>query len=422
MTRRQLLAAAAAVPRALRAAPPAPGRFWRLWWYEPGLEHGNPGFNTRFRVNSPEASLHPEFGSRSEARSSGMMQILMLEDPRLLDALELYCELWGGHPGTANKRVGVNGRSLYPIPDNGTAAGHCTHQYPVLALRRSDVVNGYNALQFACGQGTTFWGHFIVDNACLRAGLPSGHPDLKKLDLAGFRASVRLHPRRDESIEVRLETNQPERIARADFQGFYEGYDENGDGAALDWHGFTKSRRPEAWLGAAEAAPFSLIWDTAMTPGRTVMIRARITFHDAPGVIYETAASEEIAMPGRETFRVQCVLPSELPAPFWSRAGGRRTARIDLPVAPAAMERVQLHVVVWDGGRGAVEHPFRLNGHPIEVCGAGRHDVLYTVRDVAPQLLARSNSVELLSDTDHHGIEILLPGPALMIRTANARP
>jgi len=235
MTRRHLLSSLAAAPAAARGlAPASQGRFWRLWWYEPGPEHGNPGFNSRFRVNSPQASLHPEFGSRSEARSSGMMQILMLEDPRLLEAVELYCELCGGHPGTANKRVAINGRSLYPIPENGTAAGHCTHSYPLIPLRRDDVVNGYNAVQFACDQGETFWGHFIVDNACLRASLPSAHPDLRKLELDGFRASVRLRRRQEGMIELLLETNQPHRIAQADFQGFFDGYDENGNGEARD--------------------------------------------------------------------------------------------------------------------------------------------------------------------------------------------
>lgn len=417
MTRRSFLASLAAAPV---PALPGAGRFWRLWWYEPGPEHGNPGFNPRFRVNSPETSLHPEFGSRSEARSSGMMQIFMPEDPRLLEAVELYCELWGGHPGTANKRVAINGRSLYPLPENGTAAGHCTHLYPLIPLRRDDVVNGYNALQFACDQGATFWGHFIVDNACLRAGLPPVHPDLKKLDLGGFRASVHLRQVNGESLQVLLETNQPGRIARADFQGFFEGYDENGDGAALDWHGFTKHRRPEAWLGAAGTDPFAVEWNTSMTPGRAAMARARITFRDAPGLIYETAPSEPIPLPGRETFQVQCVLAADLPAPFWSRAGRLRAARIDLPVHPSAIERAALHVVVWDGGRGSVEHPFRVNGHPVEVCGNGAHDVIYSIRELPPQSLRPSNTIELLSDTAHHGIEILLPGPALMIRSRHA--
>ena len=417
-TRRGFVMGAAGAPIArFRQAAPG-GRFWRLWWYEPGAEHGNPGFNTRFRVNSPETSLHPEFGSRTEARSSGMMQIFMPEDPRELEAVELYCELWGGHPGTANKRVSINGRSLYPMPENGTAAGHCTHSYPLIPLRRDDVVNGFNALQFACDKGSTFWGHFIVDNACLRAGLARGHADLKRLALDGFHAAVRAEQESDERLAVWLEPNLSERVARVDFQGFFEGYDENGDGLARDWHGFTKDRRPEAWLGAATAAPFRIEWDTRMIPGDRCGVRARIAFRDAPGIVYETAPLEAIPLPLKQKARVMCVAAAALPVPFWSRAGKRKEAVIELPVAPGRVQRAQLHIVTWDGGRGTVEHPFRLNGQPVEVCASGRHDVIYSVRELPPALLEKRNVAELVSDTDHHGIEVLLPGPALMVRCA----
>lgn len=53
------------------------GHFQRTVWYQPGIEHGNPKYNTRFRVNAPEASLHPDFMHRPEVRGNGMMQILM---------------------------------------------------------------------------------------------------------------------------------------------------------------------------------------------------------------------------------------------------------------------------------------------------------------------------------------------------------
>jgi len=413
-SRRGFLLAAGAVPGTALQAP-ADGRFWREWWYEPGIEHGNPGFNSRFRVNSPETSLHPEFGSRPEARSSGMLQILMPEDPRMLEAVELYCELWGGHPGTANKRVTVNGRSTYPLPENGTAAGHCTHSYPKIGLRLDDVVNGYNAIQFACDKGTTFWGHFIVDNACLRAGLPRNHADLKKAGLDRFQAGVHVEPAGDELLKVSLQTNLPERIAAVHYQGYYDGYDENGDGAAIDWHGFTKNRRPEGWLGTAAAAPFTIGWDTRMTPGHTASLRATVLFRDAPGIVFETPARAGVLLPGRKGATMVCALPTLLPAPFWSRAGQKREALIEIADAPGKLLRAQLHVVVWDGGRGSVKHPFRLNGEPIEVCATGRHDVIYSVRELPPSLLSKQNVVELLSDTDHHGIEVLLPGPALML-------
>ena len=65
-----------------------------------------------------------------------------------------------------------------------------------------------------------------------------------------------------------------------------------------------------------------------------------------------------------------------------------------------------LHVAIWDGGRGAVESPFTLNGHPLPVAGEGDHDVLYRQIVLAPTLLRRGeNEIRVLSDTEHHGIE-----------------
>ena len=38
--------------------------------------------------------------------------------------------------------------------------------------------------------------------------------------------------------------------------------------------------------------------------------------------------------------------------------------------------------------------------------------------DVDPKILRPgANEVRLLSDTDHHGIELLAPGPGLILRT-----
>ena len=183
-----------------------------------------------------------------------MLQIRMREDLRLLRGAELDLELWGGHPGTTNRRVTVNGRTTYALP--GVAGDtQCTHMYPRLALKITDLVDGYNALQFACDQGTSFWGHFIVDEACLRAVLKEDHPDLTAAGLSGFRASVRATPSSTgaEAIQLVLDGVEDKRdtIESVDYEGYYDGYDENGDGRTRDWHGFHKKRRPVAIVGTA---------------------------------------------------------------------------------------------------------------------------------------------------------------------------
>jgi hypothetical protein len=60
---------------------------------------------------------------------------------------------------------------------------------------------------------------------------------------------------------------------------------------------------------------------------------------------------------------------------------------------------------------------FTINGLPLPVGGTGKHDVIYSRRDLDPRLLKRGiNRVELRSDTEYHGIEVLMPGPALTVR------
>jgi hypothetical protein len=393
------------------------GRIVRAYWYQPGLEHGNPVYNRRFRVNSPEASLHPEFMYRTEAQGNGMMQILMDEDLAQLKDVELYCEIWGGHPGTANKRVTVNGRSTYALPEVGTAAGHCTHMYPTVPLRVSDLVNGHNALQFACDQGTSFWGHFIVDQACLRAALKPDHPDLVAAGLSGFQAALEAAPGEGEAIRLSLSHTGAVNMARVDVFGRYRGYGENGSARSPGWHGFTKGRRPVAHLGTLTEAPWTLDWDRSMLPDQEGMAaRAVVHFRDCPGITCETGVLDGLSTTPRD-IRVRLYAAQEQPVPFWSRDSQERQCTIPLDVDPASIERAVLHVVIWDGGRGAVDAPFTLNGHSLPVAGDGNHDVLYRQIELDPSLLCRGeNLIRVLSDTEHHGIEVLRPGPALMVR------
>lgn len=409
-----------AVLAAAAAPETAAGRFLRLHWFERGSAHGNPGTDKdRFRVNAPEAVIS-RFASRSETSASGMMQILMREDLTRLAGAELYLELWGGHPYTSNKRVTPNGRTTYPIPEVGAAGGHCTHHYPVIPLKITDLVNGYNALQFACDQGKSFWGHYIVDNACIRAVLKRDHPDLAAAGLAGFDAAVRARPAAgDERMELELEVagGAADQVAEVEFHGFYEGFDENGDGATTDWHGFTKARNPAAIAGAASAPPFRAVWDTSMVIGGEARFRALVRFRGLPQLVYETAATAPAALPSKGRAAVRQFLCAEIPAPFTSRIKREKTCRIPVDIDPSSIERAELHVVVWDGGRGTVEDYFTLNGRALPVAGQGRHDVIYSQVPLEPALLRRGpNLVRLLSDTEHHGIEVLLPGPAIVVR------
>lgn len=399
------------------------GRFERLFWYQPGIEYGNPVSNKRFRVNSPEAVLHQEFGKRSEARSSGMLQILVDESLFDLQGAELRLELWGGHPGTANKRVTPNGRTTYAIPEVGTATENCTHQYPTLPLKLADLVSGHNALQFACDKGSSFWGHFIVEEACIAAWLKPDHPALEKAGLRAFQATVTAEPdAQGEAFVLSLVVPQERLadVASVEFMAFYSGYDENGDGQARDWHGFTKHRQSVGIVGTVERPPLRCVWDVSMLPQQKDMaVRAAVCFKSLPDVRYVTAPLTGLETPQRERTDVGLLAPKELPRPFWSRADKEKTCTIDVDVEPSQIERAELHVVAWRGGSGTVKDYFTLNGRALPVAEGSAHDVAYSRLPIEPGWLRQGeNRIAVRSDTEHHGIEILLPGPALTIRYA----
>jgi hypothetical protein len=373
-------------------------------------------------VNSPDTGTG-KFKDRPSAKKTGKLVLEIKEDLSMVCQAELYLELWGGHPGTRNKRFTLNGRTEYELPGVGAADKNCTYSYPLIPLKLSDLKRGANEFQFTCEKGSSFWGHYIVRAACVRLFLNSDHPDLVEGGLGDFSALVRGEKFGGGGEKIRLTAlitpDFAKRIASVEYWGRYRGYDENGNNRRDDWHGFTLDREPVGVVGVATAPPFELDWDVSMLLDQNpIAVRATVHFKDFPELIYVTRPCKGIAIAKRKRARVRLYSPEDLPRPFWSRVGRRRTCVIPLDVSPKQIERAELHIVVWDGGKGSVKTPLKLNAHPLDVAHwRGGHDLIYTVFPIAPDLLRMGdNEVLLLSDTKHHGIEVCLPGPALVVR------
>ena len=398
------------------------GQFIKRYWYQHGLEHGNPNFNRSIRVSSPDIMLHPLYGKRVEARGNGMIQVLAEEELDQIASAGLYMELWGGHPGTAAKTVTVNGRSTYAIPEVGTAEGHCTYHYPLIPLKITDLVNGYNVFQFSCQAGFSFWGHFLIDNACLILTLKDEHADMGAAGLQGFEARVAATVQSADAIELQLalsEMHEAE-IDYVEYYGYYEGFDENGNGLDTDWHGYTKRKVPQYHLGRSDKAPFNVVWNTSMLkPQNGVKVKAEVHFKDQGSISYLTPETAGLKIPVHANTRIDRFRSHDLPVPFWSRANKLNTCTIVADVVPGKIDKAELHILIWDGGEGKVKDHFKFNGVPLQLAsGKSAHDVIYRIFEIDPSLVrAGENTIELLSDTEHHGIEVLLPGPELVIKS-----
>ena len=399
--------------------PPINGRFVRTVWA--------PLKGNRFRVNSPDTT-RGKYKDRWEAKQTGRMMLKLDQDFKHVETASLYLELWGGHPGVANKRFTLNGKGAYTLPEVGAAGHNCTYSYPMTPLKVSELIRGENAFQFTCEKGSTFWGHYLIRAAAVRLLLWDSSPYVRTAGLTGF--SSRLEAEVIEGTEkIRLQVKASKglgaKVRSVEYWGKYVGYDENGDGEAHDWHGFTKDRRPVGIIGRSDKGWYEVIWDTSMLPHPRKLVVTAIVRFDSPDDLTYEMTPVEIAAPKAKA-RVSLHCARDLPKPFWSRAGREKTCTIDLDVDPADVERAELRVVIWDGGKGKTAKPFTLNGVALPVAGRGAHDVLYRVIPIDPKVLRRgANRIRLLSDTSHHGIEVCLPGPALVVRTKardNATP
>ncbi|MHC4111983.1 MAG: hypothetical protein ACYSUY_12985 [Planctomycetota bacterium] len=396
------------------------GEFYRDYWAE--WDENITNCRGRLRVNDTELSLHKTFGKRSEAKANGLMLVSINEDLFQLKAAQLYLEMWGGHPGTSSKRFGANGKQIYKVPEAGTASGNCTYNYPVISLKVHHLVTGTNAFQFACDRGSSFWGHFIIDNAAVRCFLKPDHPDLAQAGLKEFSAKVSL-PNPDNvlqditKVSISYSAELEKSIVSVDYFGRYLGFDDDGDGHENDWHGFTQKKQYRKNIGSASKPPFSVKWNTSMVPSQPGPMAICAVVHLKGGIHYVTDTLDDLTFPTKRS-RIKMYKCSLLPVPFWSRDSKENKAVIELPKDISLLQRAQLMIKIWDGGEGKVTEPFKINGHPYPITSRRAvHDVVFTIAEVNPEhLKPGKNRISLLSDTEHHGIEVLLPGPVLIAR------
>lgn len=401
------------------AAAPA-GEFYRE---HPARQDSDISNSKRWlRVNDPELSLHETFGKRAEAKANGLMLVDIDENLFQLARAELRLELWGGHPGTANKTFALNGKGVYSIPEVGAETKNCVYSYPAVDVNVAHLVGGVNAFQFACERGGSFWGHYIIDHAAVRCVLKDDHPDLQEARLDKFTAEIALGGdgtvlSDTTNISIYFPQKFVESIISVDYFARYLGFDDTGSGTENDWHGFTHKGQWRNHIGSASKPPFNVKWDTSMIPSQPRPMAVRAIIHLEGGFHYITDTLDGLIF-AKQRKQVRMHRCSIMPVPFWSRGGSVKEAQIELPDDMLSLEKALLMVKIWDGGEGTVKQPFKINGHSYSITsGKSIHDVVFTIAEVNPEdLKTGRNAIMLLSDTEHHGIEVLLPGPVLITR------
>jgi len=390
---------------------PQPGDIYKE--FALNLKSGN-----NWRVTDPDAGAS---GALDFLPNPVMtMQIDDLEGAIRAEAL---MDIWGGHTGTTGKKFRFNGKPWIDIPDHPTIPENpeCYNSEfnYITELPLSYLHTGNNTFEGISGGQTCFnfdwgqWGWYVM--------LVRVYYGPEKLHPTG---SITSHPSGSDVIEldtIMVDAYSSVGIKQVDLLGKYMGYDENGDGIYMDWHRNYHTPVLEGHLGSVKNPPYKFIWENQWVPDQapeSVSFLARI--QDSSNVWCVTEIVDNISLVRPEGVSVKMFTAEEVPQKFWVRAGKQQYCYINIDDLSNATNAMLIHRT-WNGqdggaGSGTIENPLSVNNWQGKVEGVNHNYALSRVRVPVISIREGSNRVGYYSDTDHHGIEILWPGPAILIR------
>lgn len=359
---------------------------------------------------------------------------------------ELLIHRWGGHAGTKNKGVEVNGH-LIPLPElKTTPEGHPPENYlyednPIIEIPLEYLKEGDNTLfGECCCNWWPQWGWMgvifrIYYNPELRAHPTGGITSPTPGSTFGENPTITAEAQSDTGIE------------EIEILGYYEGYDENGDGYYTDWHhGYFNHRRGKCvngqrvgtvckpgyeWkpehtemlisehVGTVTSSPYLVEWDTNLVPDQasgSVKLLARIK--DTNGVWFVTNIVDGLNFE-RTDSSVKLYKAYGVPEHFGTRKSSPASCKIDINDDLSKAQSATLHVRTWNG-LNRVHHgskPLKINSWDQGSITGYNHCYKYSVSNVPPTALREVNNIVFTSDErEGHEVEILWPGPGLIVR------
>ncbi len=399
----------------LAHADPGPGDIFREYlWRGPYVNAGN-----WQRVTHPGATA-----AGSHEFLPNPVNSITIDDLTGAVGAEVYLEIWGGHAGTSDKTVRLNGYDWIQIPEpvaipatSGSpriSSAECYQHfaYPSVKVPLSDLLVGDNEFEFSAGPQICFnfgWSQWGVYGAAFRIYYSEDKPHpMGRI----------IHPAPGstfgDSLYLEAEASSPNgAVDRVDFIGNYEDFNFEGNGLYHQWHYRYRYGVMQNQLGTAMQAPYAAIWPTTWVPDQPgpVKIMARLT--DESGLSYMTQPVDELILdrPGKA---VKLYRPFDVPASWQTRVGSRQGAKLfighDLERATAA----QMMLVTWSGGHADA---IGINDSTVVKRVGGTHAYSLDAVEVPLDLLrSGTNTTFTFAKTIHHGIEVMWPGIALMVQ------
>jgi hypothetical protein len=336
---------------------------------------------------------------------------------------EVLMDIWGGHAGTSDKKFRFNDNAWVDVPNVPTIPHrpecYMTEYNVILDLPLRYLKEGKNTFEGTSGGQTCYdfkwgqWGWYVM-LVRIYYGPGISHA-VGQITWPVSRDTISDNP------EIIVRPDDPGKVDQIHVMGKYLGYDENGDGAYYDWHRAYHGPQIEGHIGSLTQAPYQLTWDTRYVPDQdpaAISLVARI--RDTNGIWFVTEEVDSLQLERPDSLSVKMYTSYDIPEKFTVRAGKTLSCKNNIEILKDAMN-CRLYHRTWNAGDdedagGHIDRPLIINGNSFKCYGKNHFFAQSSVDVPVSNLNEGTNEIAYTSDTEHHGIEVLWPGPAFIVR------
>jgi transcriptional regulator CtsR len=380
-----------------------------------------PNNNTSWRVTDPNATYVGEPGNSPSDFLPNPVHTFSIDDFSDVERAEIVIDVWGGHVGTVGKKIRFNSSPWITIPELNTTptSGQCYTQQVtyVLDVPISDLSGGTNSIEGTSGGQTCYnfnWGQWGWYGAKIRVYYSSSKGATTGQIISHTSGSAF-------SDNPTIQISADGTVDQVDFLAKYDDYDVDGDGYYNEW---VEDYQRRSWndpveinnhIGTVTTSPYSIVWNTEWVPDQTnaaVSLIARIK--NEKGYWYVTDIVENLTL-SRSGYSIKLYKPQNVPERFWVRNGQVNSSLVSIPTLAEATE-AKVHIRTWNGNENNASFYTRVNSTDLPAYGRD-HFFSYDIVDIPINSLATgNNTITFQSSTADHGIEVLWPGPAIMVK------
>jgi len=409
-----------ATPVCFAQAKPQPGDLYR----EFSLHNGG---NLDWRVTDPKAVI--KFERAGEFLPNPQLSLTVHDLQHAIRA-EAMLDRWGGHRGTVRKRIRFNDNDWIIVPEIEQTPDHIRPEHlmfqdnPVIDVPLDHLHEGNNVVEGGCDEEGGFgWGQWGLYSLTLRVYYdPVAKADSRRIagQITSPAAGETIH---DHPV-VKVDAEATMGVARIDVLASYDGYDEDGDGRFDGWHeshfqlvrGEPNEIRDH--VGTLWKQPYQTTWNTHWVPDQSegdVSLIARIQDTHGYWTVSEPITGLTLR---RDDLQVRLYPARDVPEDFAVRNEETLRCFFDIPENHRLENATEaaLHLRTWHGWDGH-HHPLKVNEHTFPIDGKN-HFYDYDLLPLPISALKSGENVfEISSDTEHHMLEVLWPGPAVVVRS-----